>query len=115
LRYTGAFLRVVCAIKPLNIKLKTLLKTSHITNTCIGLLIVINLQKANAQSLGDPVVSITFGAGTANHAGGTDGLSNNTILNPVANPPDDITYTLHMISNSGCGTEATDDVFRTGL
>jgi len=38
-------------------------------------------------------------------------LSSNTVLNPVATPPDDITYTLHVTSNVGCGTEATDDVF----
>ncbi len=36
------------------------------------------------------------------------GLSSSTILNPVATPADNITYTLHVVS--GCGT-ATDDVF----
>jgi gliding motility-associated-like protein len=38
-------------------------------------------------------------------------LNDNTVLHPVATPPDDITYTLHVISGVGCGTEATDDVF----
>ncbi|MDB5090406.1 MAG: gliding motility-associated C-terminal protein [Mucilaginibacter sp.] len=38
-------------------------------------------------------------------------LSDNTILNPVATPPEDITYTLHVIPTLGCGTEDTDDVF----
>ncbi|MRX47474.1 PKD domain-containing protein [Pedobacter puniceum] len=37
------------------------------------------------------------------------GLSNPTILNPVANPTDDITYTLTVKSAAGC--VATDDVF----
>lgn len=38
-------------------------------------------------------------------------LSDNTVLHPVATPTEDITYTLHVISGVGCGTEATDDVF----
>jgi gliding motility-associated-like protein len=38
-------------------------------------------------------------------------LSSDTVLNPVASPPSDITYTLHVVSNVGCGAEATDDVF----
>jgi len=38
-------------------------------------------------------------------------LSSSTVLDPVASPPADITYTLHVVSNSGCGTEADDDVF----
>jgi len=38
-------------------------------------------------------------------------LSSNTALHPVATPVEDITYTLHVVSNIGCGTEATDDVF----
>jgi gliding motility-associated-like protein len=41
----------------------------------------------------------------------TDYLSSSTILQPVASPVDDITYTLHVVSNIGCGTEATDAVF----
>ncbi|WP_428327507.1 gliding motility-associated C-terminal domain-containing protein [Mucilaginibacter sp.] len=38
-------------------------------------------------------------------------LSSDTVLNPVASPLEDITYTLHVVSGVGCGTEATDDVF----
>lgn len=38
-------------------------------------------------------------------------LSSNTVLHPVATPVEDITYTLHVVSNVGCGAEATDDVF----
>jgi gliding motility-associated-like protein len=38
-------------------------------------------------------------------------LSSNTVLNPVASPPEDITYTLHVTSNIGCGVESTDDIF----
>ena len=38
-------------------------------------------------------------------------LSSDTILNPVATPPADITYTLHVTSAVGCGNDATDDVF----
>lgn len=37
-------------------------------------------------------------------------LSSDTVLNPKASPPEDITYTLHVVSNVNCGTEATDDV-----
>jgi len=38
-------------------------------------------------------------------------LSSDTVLNPVATPPEDITYTLHVTSTVGCGSEATADVF----
>jgi len=38
-------------------------------------------------------------------------LSNDAVLRPVASPPEDITYTLHVVSNVGCGVEATDNVF----
>jgi gliding motility-associated-like protein len=37
-------------------------------------------------------------------------LSSNTVLDPIASPPADITYTLHVVSNSGCGAEADDEV-----
>jgi gliding motility-associated-like protein len=37
-------------------------------------------------------------------------LNNPTSLTPVASPPEDITYTLHVVSNTICG-EATSDVF----
>jgi gliding motility-associated-like protein len=37
-------------------------------------------------------------------------ISNTTILTPLVNPANDITYTLHVLSGDGCGT-ATDDVF----
>ncbi len=37
-------------------------------------------------------------------------LSSDTVLNPTASPPESITYTLHVVSNIGCGSEATDDV-----
>lgn len=40
----------------------------------------------------------------------SDYLSDSNVLNPVATPPADITYTLHVMSSIGCGT-ATDDVF----
>ncbi|MCZ4223573.1 gliding motility-associated C-terminal domain-containing protein [Pedobacter rhodius] len=39
-----------------------------------------------------------------------DYLDDPTKLNPIANPPFDITYTLHAESNSGC-LSSTDDVF----
>jgi gliding motility-associated-like protein len=39
------------------------------------------------------------------------GLSNSSILNPVATPTQDITYTLHAIAGNNCGFETTDDVF----
>ncbi len=38
-------------------------------------------------------------------------LSSDTVLNPVATPPEDITYTLHVTSTAGCGNDATADVF----
>jgi gliding motility-associated-like protein len=38
-------------------------------------------------------------------------LSSDTVLNPIATPPEDITYTLHVLSTVGCGVEATSDVF----
>jgi len=38
-------------------------------------------------------------------------LSSDTVLNPIATPPEDITYTLHVTSTVGCGAEATNDVF----
>ncbi|WP_221199434.1 gliding motility-associated C-terminal domain-containing protein [Mucilaginibacter gotjawali] len=38
-------------------------------------------------------------------------LSSDTVLHPVATPPEDITYTLHVTSTVGCGSEATADVF----
>jgi gliding motility-associated-like protein len=38
-------------------------------------------------------------------------LSSTTVLNPVATPPADITYTLHVTSTVGCGNDATADVF----
>jgi len=38
-------------------------------------------------------------------------LSSDTVLNPVATPPADITYTLHVNSTAGCGGEATSVVF----
>ncbi|TWJ03239.1 gliding motility-associated-like protein [Mucilaginibacter frigoritolerans] len=38
-------------------------------------------------------------------------LSSTTVLNPVATPPADITYTLHVTSTVGCGDDATADVF----
>jgi gliding motility-associated-like protein len=37
-------------------------------------------------------------------------ISSTTILAPVVDPENDITYTLHVVSGDGCGT-ATDDVF----
>jgi gliding motility-associated-like protein len=37
-------------------------------------------------------------------------LSSDTVLRPTASPPADITYTLHVVSNVNCGSEATDDV-----
>ncbi len=37
-------------------------------------------------------------------------INNPQILQPVVTPPNDITYTLKVVSNFGCGT-ATDDVF----
>ncbi len=40
----------------------------------------------------------------------TTGLSDPNILNPIANPTDDITYTLHATSTQNCGT-STDEVF----
>ncbi|MBC6109880.1 gliding motility-associated C-terminal domain-containing protein [Pedobacter fastidiosus] len=40
----------------------------------------------------------------------SDFLDDPTKLNPIANPPTDITYTLHAQSNSGC-LSASDDVF----
>ncbi|PTQ93191.1 gliding motility-associated-like protein [Mucilaginibacter yixingensis] len=40
-----------------------------------------------------------------------DYLSNANILNPIATPPSDITYTLHAVPVNGCGTEITDNVF----
>ncbi|WP_183562086.1 gliding motility-associated C-terminal domain-containing protein [Mucilaginibacter sp. SP1R1] len=40
-----------------------------------------------------------------------DNLSSSTVLNPIAGPTEDATYTLHVVSNVGCGAEATDDVF----
>jgi gliding motility-associated-like protein len=39
------------------------------------------------------------------------GLSNSAILNPIATPTQDITYTLHAIAGNSCGFETTDDVF----
>lgn len=39
-------------------------------------------------------------------------LDNDTSIIPLASPPSDITYTLHVTSNNGCGT-ATDDVLVT--
>jgi len=39
-----------------------------------------------------------------------DYLDNSTKLNPIANPPKDIIYTLHAVSNSGCSISA-DEVF----
>jgi gliding motility-associated-like protein len=39
-----------------------------------------------------------------------DYLDDPTVLNPVATPVNDITYTLHVLSEAGC-TTATDDVF----
>lgn len=41
----------------------------------------------------------------------TDYLSSSLELKPTASPMEDITYTLHVVSNSGCGDEATDEVF----
>jgi gliding motility-associated-like protein len=41
----------------------------------------------------------------------TDNLSSSLELKPTASPTEDITYTLHVVSNSGCGDEATDQVF----
>ncbi|WP_114939741.1 gliding motility-associated C-terminal domain-containing protein [Mucilaginibacter endophyticus] len=41
----------------------------------------------------------------------TDNLSSSLELKPTASPLEDITYTLHVVSNSGCGDEATDEVF----
>jgi gliding motility-associated-like protein len=41
----------------------------------------------------------------------TDNLSSSLELKPTASPMEDITYTLHVVSNSGCGDESTDDVF----
>ncbi|QTE35099.1 gliding motility-associated C-terminal domain-containing protein [Mucilaginibacter gossypii] len=41
----------------------------------------------------------------------TDNLSSSLELTPTASPMEDITYTLHVVSNSGCGDEATDQVF----
>lgn len=41
----------------------------------------------------------------------TDNLSSSLELKPRASPMEDITYTLHVVSNSGCGDEATDQVF----
>jgi gliding motility-associated-like protein len=40
-----------------------------------------------------------------------DNLSSTLELKPTASPTEDITYTLHVVSNSGCGDEATDQVF----
>ncbi len=40
----------------------------------------------------------------------TDYLSSSEVLQPVARPPSDMTYVLHVLSNIGCG-EATDTVF----
>jgi gliding motility-associated-like protein len=40
-----------------------------------------------------------------------DNLSSSLELKPTASPLEDITYTLHVVSNSGCGDEATDQVF----
>jgi gliding motility-associated-like protein len=37
-------------------------------------------------------------------------IDNSSILTPVVNPANDITYTLHVLSGNGCGT-AIDDVF----
>jgi gliding motility-associated-like protein len=41
----------------------------------------------------------------------TDNLGSSLDLKPTASPTEDITYTLHVVSNSGCGDEATDQVF----
>lgn len=41
----------------------------------------------------------------------TDYLSDPNSLTPVATPPADITYTLHVVSKDGCTPDATDDVF----
>jgi gliding motility-associated-like protein len=38
-------------------------------------------------------------------------LSSDTVLNPIAMPPEDITYTLHVVSAVGCGSEASAEVF----
>ncbi|AYL98572.1 gliding motility-associated C-terminal domain-containing protein [Mucilaginibacter celer] len=40
-----------------------------------------------------------------------DNLSSTLELKPTATPTEDITYTLHVVSNEGCGDEATDEVF----
>ena len=40
----------------------------------------------------------------------TDYLNSSEVLNPIARPPSDMTYVLHVMSNIGCG-EATDTVF----
>ncbi|MBD1365736.1 gliding motility-associated C-terminal domain-containing protein [Mucilaginibacter sp. ZT4R22] len=41
----------------------------------------------------------------------SDGSDNITDLKPTISPLEDVTYTLHVLSNAGCGLEATDDVF----
>ncbi|MEO3405130.1 gliding motility-associated C-terminal domain-containing protein [Mucilaginibacter sp. CAU 1740] len=40
-----------------------------------------------------------------------DNLNSTLELRPTASPTEDITYTLHVVSNSGCGDEAIDQVF----
>jgi gliding motility-associated-like protein/uncharacterized repeat protein (TIGR01451 family) len=41
----------------------------------------------------------------------SDGSAAPAGITPMISPLEDITYTLHVLSNAGCGPEATDDVF----
>jgi len=69
---------------------------------CAMLLLLASCQKAGAQSLGDPVVNITFGSGSSTHSGALSADSGSTSYTYSSNDfPSDGSYT---IENSTAGS-----------
>ncbi|WP_162276896.1 gliding motility-associated C-terminal domain-containing protein [Mucilaginibacter pedocola] len=83
--------------------------------------VIINvLKKPTASAGADKHITQTQSVTLDGSAGGTnvsyywtasDGSAAPEGLTPTVSPLEDITYTLHVLSNAGCGLEATDDVF----
>ncbi|WP_096356084.1 hypothetical protein [Mucilaginibacter gotjawali] len=66
-----------------------------------GFLLTFNATNSSAQSLGDPVVDITFGSGTAIHAGALAADSGSTSYTYTsADFPSDGYYTIENTTNS---------------
>ncbi|QQL50238.1 PKD domain-containing protein [Mucilaginibacter ginkgonis] len=93
--------------------LKFVCRTLAISIPCFGVLLLL-AKAAKAQSLGDPVVNITFGAGTASHAGAlTAGTTNYTYSS--ADFPIDGSYTIENTTNTpGTWWTTTDHTGDTG-